>query len=194
MDFDFEDILKEFGISTEEEEKASVPETPVPEEDAEPVEAPETDSEPERALPDETESGKEGFPPEEDEFDFFWPEPEPERAEPVQRNYDPEKYPDAVKAREKKRAREEREAASQAARRKREADKLRREQERREAELARREAEEARRQEEQARAEETLFIDDSPTNVEVANRLGIQTLCPRNNEDWTGMLLDKLKK
>ena len=47
---------------------------------------------------------------------------------------------------------------------------------------------------EQARAEETLFIDDSPTNVEVANRLGIQTLCPRNNEDWTGMLLDKLKK
>ena len=47
---------------------------------------------------------------------------------------------------------------------------------------------------EQARAEETLFIDDSPTNVEVANRLGIQTLCPQNNEDWTGMLLDKLKK
>jgi putative hydrolase of the HAD superfamily len=47
---------------------------------------------------------------------------------------------------------------------------------------------------EQARAEETLFIDDSPTNVAVANRLGIQTLCPQNNEDWTGMLLDKLKK
>ena len=59
MDFDFEDILKEYGISTEEgKEKASAPETPVPEEDAEPVEAPETDSEPERALPDETESGK----------------------------------------------------------------------------------------------------------------------------------------
>ena len=36
MDFDFEDILKEFGISTaEEKEKASAPETPVPEEDAE---------------------------------------------------------------------------------------------------------------------------------------------------------------
>ena len=113
MDFDFEDILKEFGISTaEEKEKASAPETPVPEEDAEPVEAPETDFKPERDLPDETESGKEDFPPEEDDFDFFWPEPEPERAEPVQRNYDPEKYPDAVKAREKKRAREEREAAS----------------------------------------------------------------------------------
>ena len=172
MDFDFEDILKEFGISTEEEEeKASVPETPVPEEDAEPVEAPETDSEPERALPDETESGKESFPPEEDEFDFFWPEPEPERAEPVQRNYDPEKYPDAVKAREKKRAREEREAASQAARRKRETDKLRREQERREAELARREAEETRRQEEQARAEEQRQkIREKEAALEAARR------------------------
>ena len=33
--------------------------------------------------------------------------------------------------------------------------------------------------------EETLFIDDSETNVKVAQSLGIQTLCPHNNEDWT---------
>ena len=32
---------------------------------------------------------------------------------------------------------------------------------------------------------ETLFIDDSPRNVEAAARLGIRTMCPRNNADWT---------
>lgn len=36
-----------------------------------------------------------------------------------------------------------------------------------------------------ARPEETLFIDDSQKNVEVAASLGIRTLCPKNNEDWT---------
>ena len=45
---------------------------------------------------------------------------------------------------------------------------------------------------EQACAGETLFIDDGKANVEAAARLGIQTLCPQNNEDWTGMLLTKL--
>lgn len=45
---------------------------------------------------------------------------------------------------------------------------------------------------EQARAEKTLFIDDGRANVEAASRLGIQTLCPQNNEDWTGMLLARL--
>ena len=29
------------------------------------------------------------------------------------------------------------------------------------------------------------FIDDSEMNVKVAQSLGIQTLCPHNNEDWT---------
>ena len=33
--------------------------------------------------------------------------------------------------------------------------------------------------------EETLFIDDSEINVKVAQSLGIHTLCPHNNEDWT---------
>ena len=32
---------------------------------------------------------------------------------------------------------------------------------------------------------ETLFIDDSPHNTEAAARLGISTMCPRNNADWT---------
>ena len=42
----------------------------------------------------------------------------------------------------------------------------------------------------QALAEETLFVDDSPANCEAAARLGIHTLCPHNNEDWTSMLQD----
>ena len=45
----------------------------------------------------------------------------------------------------------------------------------------------------QALAEETLFVDDSPANCEAAARLGIHTLCPHNNEDWTSMLQDYLQ-
>ena len=40
----------------------------------------------------------------------------------------------------------------------------------------------------EATADETLFIDDSPRNCEAAERLGIHTLCPQNNEDWIPML------
>ena len=36
----------------------------------------------------------------------------------------------------------------------------------------------------QAQPEETLFVDDGPRNVEAARALGMQTLCPQNNEDW----------
>jgi len=39
-----------------------------------------------------------------------------------------------------------------------------------------------------ATADETLFIDDSPKNCEAAQALGIRTICPRNNEDWTETL------
>lgn len=35
----------------------------------------------------------------------------------------------------------------------------------------------------QAKPEETLFIDDSAKNCEVAESLGIRTLCPKQNED-----------
>lgn len=44
----------------------------------------------------------------------------------------------------------------------------------------------------QASADETLFIDDSPKNVAVAQTLGIHTLCPQNNEDWIPNLQDYL--
>lgn len=37
----------------------------------------------------------------------------------------------------------------------------------------------------QSSAEETLFIDDGQKNIEAAKALGIQTLFPKNNEDWT---------
>ena len=40
----------------------------------------------------------------------------------------------------------------------------------------------------QSSAAETLFIDDSPRNCEVAQSLGIRTLCPHDNEDWTPTL------
>ena len=36
-----------------------------------------------------------------------------------------------------------------------------------------------------AQPEKTLFIDDSETNVKVPQSLGIHTLCPHDNEDWT---------
>lgn len=43
----------------------------------------------------------------------------------------------------------------------------------------------------QSSAEETLFIDDGQKNVEAAKELGMKTLFPENNEDWT-MPLAKL--
>ena len=42
--------------------------------------------------------------------------------------------------------------------------------------------------------EETLFVDDGLRNVEAAAALGIHTLCPQNNEDWTGAIEDILKQ
>ena len=41
--------------------------------------------------------------------------------------------------------------------------------------------------------EETLFIDDGERNVATAARLGIHTLCPQGNSDWTGPIEDYLK-
>lgn len=46
----------------------------------------------------------------------------------------------------------------------------------------------------QATAAETVFVDDGPRNVEAAAAMGMHTLCPKNNEDWTGALTDLLAK
>ena len=42
------------------------------------------------------------------------------------------------------------------------------------------------------RPETAIFIDDSERNVETARGLGIQTICPKDNADWTGDLFQKL--
>lgn len=47
---------------------------------------------------------------------------------------------------------------------------------------------------ENAKPEETIFIDDSPHNVEAAAALGIHTLQPANGEDWREMLEQALNK
>lgn len=46
----------------------------------------------------------------------------------------------------------------------------------------------------QALPEETLFVDDGPRNIESAKALGMQTLCPQNNEDWILPLMNLLSR
>ena len=45
----------------------------------------------------------------------------------------------------------------------------------------------------QSTPEETLFVDDGRRNVEMAASMGMQTICPQNNEDWTEALEALLK-
>lgn len=33
--------------------------------------------------------------------------------------------------------------------------------------------------------DEAIFVDDSPRNAEAARKLGITTICPQNNSDWS---------
>ena len=40
--------------------------------------------------------------------------------------------------------------------------------------------------------EETLFLDDSELNIEAARALGIHTICPKDNADWTAELFQRL--
>lgn len=42
--------------------------------------------------------------------------------------------------------------------------------------------------------EESLFIDDGLRNIEVADRLGFNTICPQNGADWTLQLMERLSK
>ena len=46
----------------------------------------------------------------------------------------------------------------------------------------------------QAKAEETIFVDDGPCNVEAAAALGMHTLCPHDNEDWTEPLEELIRR
>lgn len=46
----------------------------------------------------------------------------------------------------------------------------------------------------QAKAEETIFVDDGPRNVEAAAALGMHTLCPHDNEDWTEPLEELIRR
>ncbi len=46
---------------------------------------------------------------------------------------------------------------------------------------------------EQIDPDETLFVDDGPRNVAVAESLGIHTFCPKNGDDWTDEIYDYLK-
>ena len=41
-------------------------------------------------------------------------------------------------------------------------------------------------------ASEVFFVDDGPRNVAVASQMGMQTLCPKNGEDWTAALLERI--
>ena len=42
--------------------------------------------------------------------------------------------------------------------------------------------------------EESLFVDDGPRNIEAARKLGFNTMCPKNGEDWPQALMEMLAK
>lgn len=42
--------------------------------------------------------------------------------------------------------------------------------------------------------EETLFVDDGLRNTAMASNLGINTLCPKNGEDWTDALYECIQR
>lgn len=48
--------------------------------------------------------------------------------------------------------------------------------------------------EEQGQAEEILFVDDSQRNCAAAARLGFNTYCPRNGEDWMAGVMQVLNE
>ena len=150
-DLNFDDILKEYGINTEEDasDDASGPEKESPADPAgeiltEPeAEVPAEEVRPEE-VPAESESRENEQAAAEDEFNFNWPEPEAEQ--PVRRwkrNYDPEKYPDAIRARKKEEARMKREQEARMKAEAREAERKRKEREREEERLLKEQEREA---------------------------------------------------
>ena len=47
---------------------------------------------------------------------------------------------------------------------------------------------------EQVLPSECLFVDDGPRNVAAASQVGMHTFCPKNGEDWTEEIVEKIKK
>ena len=156
-DFNFDDILKEHGVLPEEEngEGPAVPEEEcLPEAENENLPEAEDDGFFERES-EEAPPGREKQAAAEDEFDFDWPEPEAEPVRKPKRNYDPEKYPDAIRAREKEEARLKREKEARRKADAKEAERKRRENEREEERrLKEREREAAKASREAARQAE----------------------------------------
>ena len=137
----FDDILKEYGVNPEEDDApadTSEPEEELPADPAEEIlTEPEAEEPADEELPEEEPAGiedSEDAPAaSEDEFNFNWPEPvKEEPVRPRERNYDPEKYPDAIRARKKEEARLKREEEARLKAEAREAERKKKEQEREE--------------------------------------------------------------
>ena len=145
-DFNFDDVLKEYGVNPEGENHGS------PDVETETGPDPETagvltaDAE-DVAFQEYTDGAEElrgqRAQAEEEEFNFDWPEPQAEPVRRSKRNYDPEKYPDAIRAREKEEARRKRELEARRKAAAREAERQRKENEREEERLLKEQEREA---------------------------------------------------
>ena len=47
---------------------------------------------------------------------------------------------------------------------------------------------------EQTLPSDCLFVDDGPRNVAAASQVGMHTFCPKNGEDWTKEILERIKE
>ncbi len=151
-DLNFDDILKEYGVNPEEDDApadTSEPEEELPADPAEEIlTEPEAEEPADEELPEEEPAGiedsEDATAASEDEFNFNWPEPvKEERVRPRERNYDPEKYPDAIRARKKEEARLKREEEARLKAEAREAERKKKEQEREEERLLKEQEREA---------------------------------------------------
>ena len=47
---------------------------------------------------------------------------------------------------------------------------------------------------EQTSPSNCLFVDDGPRNVAAASQIGMHTFCPKNGENWTQEILERIKE
>ena len=47
---------------------------------------------------------------------------------------------------------------------------------------------------EQTSPSNCLFVDDGPRNVAAASQVGMHTFCPKNGENWTQEILERIKE